>query len=36
MIYRGRTIDLPGLTVYAPETGKVYVSKWALKILRLI
>lgn len=36
MMYRGRTIEIPGLTVYAPETGKVYVSQWALRILRLI
>ena len=36
MTYRGRTFYLPGLTVYAPETGKVYVSQWALRLLRLI
>ena len=35
MIYRGRTIQLPGITVYAPNTEKVYVSQKALKILRL-
>jgi len=34
MVYRGRTIPMPGLTVYAPATGKVYVSKKAVKILR--
>ena len=35
---RRRTITykLPGLTVHAPETGKVYVSKRALKILNRI
>jgi len=36
MTYRGRTFYLPGVTVYAPETGNVYVSAWALRILRLI
>jgi alkaline phosphatase len=33
MIFKGRTKKLPGLTVYAPATGKVYVSKKALRIL---
>jgi alkaline phosphatase len=35
---RWRTIayKLPGLTVHAPETGKVYVSKRALRILNRI
>lgn len=36
MTYKGRTIQLPGLTVYAPTTDKVYVSKKALRILRLL
>jgi alkaline phosphatase len=31
----GKTIQLPGIAVYAPATGKVYVSKKALRILRL-
>ncbi|SHI79581.1 alkaline phosphatase [Malonomonas rubra DSM 5091] len=35
MIKDGRTIQLPGLTVYAPMTGKVYVSKFALRTLRV-
>jgi alkaline phosphatase len=35
MIYRGRTIQLPGVTVYAPHTDKVYISQKALRILRL-
>ena len=35
MIKDGRTIRLPGLTVYAPETGKVYVSQKALRKLGL-
>ncbi len=35
MIYGGQTIQLPGVTVYAPETEKVYISKEALKILGL-
>jgi alkaline phosphatase len=35
MVYRGRTIKLPGVTVYAPETEKVYVSRKALWFLRL-
>lgn len=35
MIIDGKTIQLPGLTVYAPVTGKVYVSKKALIILSL-
>jgi alkaline phosphatase len=33
MTYKGRTIKMPGLTVYAPATEKVYVSKKAIKIL---
>jgi alkaline phosphatase len=36
MNYRGRMHKLPGLTVYAPETDKVYVSKKVLRILRLL
>lgn len=36
MLYRNRTITLPGITVYAPATGKVYLSKRALHFLRLI
>ncbi|MFO7963208.1 MAG: alkaline phosphatase [Desulfobacterales bacterium] len=36
MNYDGREIKLPGLTVYAPATGKVYISKKALWILRLL
>lgn len=36
MIFRGRTIQLPGVTVLAPETGKVYVSKEVLRFLRFI
>jgi len=36
MIFKGRTKKLPGLTVYAPATGKVYVSKKALRILHLL
>ena len=35
MIRRGRTIQLPGLTVYAPATDKVYLSKKALARLNL-
>jgi alkaline phosphatase len=35
MIYKGRHIQLPGLTVYAPATGNVYVSQKALRLLRL-
>ena len=31
---RTRSIQLPGLTVYAPATGKAYVSQQAVKILR--
>ena len=30
-----KTIQLPGITVYAPATGKVYVAKKALNKLRL-
>ena len=30
-----RTVQLPGLTVYAPATGKVYISKDAVRLLRL-
>jgi alkaline phosphatase len=33
MIYKGREIKLPGLTVYAPMTEKVYISKKAIRIL---
>ena len=36
MVYKGRTIRLPGVTVYAPHTDKVYVSRKALKVLRLM
>jgi alkaline phosphatase len=36
MIKNGRTIKLPGLTVYAPATGKVYISKMALRLLQVI
>lgn len=36
MIFRGKTIQLPGITVLAPETGKVYASKKALRFLRLL
>ena len=32
---RKKIVKLPGLTVYAPETGKVYVAKKALRILGL-
>ena len=35
MVYKGKTIFLPGVTVYAPHTEKVYVSQKALKVLRL-
>ncbi|WDP93195.1 MAG: alkaline phosphatase [Desulfobacter sp.] len=35
MIKNGRKIKLPGLTVYAPATGKVYLSKKALRKLYL-
>jgi alkaline phosphatase len=36
MTYNGKTIQLPGLTVYAPATDKVYVSQKALRMLRLL
>ena len=36
MVYHGRTIRLPGVTVYAPHYDKVYVSQKALKVLRLM
>lgn len=36
MIKDGKTIKLPGLNVYAPATGKAYVSKKALYILGLL
>jgi len=36
MVYKGWTIRLPGITVYAPETGKVYVSKKALRIITFL
>jgi alkaline phosphatase len=36
MDYKGRRYILPGVTVYAPETGKVYVSEEALSILGLL
>ncbi len=35
MTYKGREIKLPGITVYAPVTGEVYVSKKALQLLHL-
>lgn len=35
MVRDGQTIQLPGVTVYAPETGKVYVSNAALEMLHL-
>jgi alkaline phosphatase len=35
MVKNGRIIRLPGLTVYAPVTGKVYISKMALGLLNL-
>lgn len=34
--WRTVTYKLPGLTVHAPETGKVYVSQRALRILKRI
>ncbi|BBO86109.1 alkaline phosphatase [Desulfosarcina ovata] len=34
MVYNGKTIQMPGLTVYAPMTGKVYISKQAVNMLR--
>jgi alkaline phosphatase len=36
MVYKGKTIQLPGVTVYAPATDKVYVSKKALWFIRLL
>jgi alkaline phosphatase len=30
---KGKTIELPGITVYAPATGKVYISKKAVNKL---
>jgi alkaline phosphatase len=36
MIKNGKTIQLPGVSVYAPATEKVYVSKRALKKLGLL
>ena len=36
MIFRGKTVQLPGVTVLAPETGKVYVSKKVLRYLRFM
>jgi alkaline phosphatase len=35
VLEKGKTKELPGVTVYAPMTGKVYVAKKALKILGL-
>lgn len=35
LVKDGSTIKLPGLTVYAPETGKVYLSENALRELGL-
>lgn len=34
MIKNGKEIQLPGVTVYAPATGKVYVSKTAIRELK--
>ncbi|MFH2067521.1 MAG: alkaline phosphatase [Pseudomonadota bacterium] len=36
MVYKGKTIRLPGITVFAPATDKVYVAKKALRILGLM
>jgi alkaline phosphatase len=36
MMYKGKTIQLPGVTVHAPATDKVYVSEEALSQLGLI
>ncbi|MDY6903737.1 MAG: alkaline phosphatase [Thermodesulfobacteriota bacterium] len=36
MVKNGHTIKMPGLTVYAPETGKVYVSQKALFLMGLL
>jgi alkaline phosphatase len=36
MVYKGRTIKLPGVTVYAPATEKVYVSKKGLRKIGLL
>jgi alkaline phosphatase len=36
MVYGGETIQLPGITVYAPATEKVYVSKEALSVIGLL
>jgi alkaline phosphatase len=33
MVYKGKTIKLPGVTVYAPATEKVYVSKKGLRMV---
>lgn len=33
MVKNGRQIKLPGLNVYAPETGKAYISKKAFRYL---
>jgi hypothetical protein len=35
MVLRGRTIPLPGVTVYAPMTEKFYVSQKGLRLARL-
>lgn len=35
LIKNGETVQLPGLTVYAPMTGKIYLSKTALRLLNL-
>lgn len=35
MVKDGQTYQLPGLTVYAPATGKVYISETAIRKLRL-
>jgi alkaline phosphatase len=35
MLYKGHTTKLPGVTIYAPATKKVYVSREALRIIGL-
>ncbi len=35
MVKDGKTYQMPGLTVYAPATGKVYISEVAIRQLRL-
>ncbi|MBN1932264.1 MAG: alkaline phosphatase [Desulfobacterales bacterium] len=36
MTYKNRKIKLPGLTIYAPVTGEVYVSQKAVSLLGLM